>query len=149
MTPIHEIIKKIISDNISNKKFLFSYIQVMWKYIIGEKIASETKVSDLNEKELIVVVYDDELLKVLSKLNFEIAQKIEGILGKDIVKNIIFKRGKRKSNVKKGSMNRQERAEKVEAEPIIQSEFIKDDELRQLFNKAYAQYMKITKLSED
>ncbi len=151
MIPIGKIIKDIISKNASNDKFLTSYLQIIWKNIVGNSIEEVSKINNVKKGVLTVLIFDEKIMKILPKLEKEIIEKINYLLGGNYIKHIIFKKGKKKDiSLKKSKHSYKKRGkEKDDIEKIEEAELIEDGELRDLFNKAYNKFREINASLED
>lgn len=145
MIPIQKILKEIIQNNINNKEFLLSYLQAMWKHIVGDNLVRMIKTTKLEDNTLEIIVYDSELLKILPKLEEDIINNISDLIGKGIITKINFKKGKRavKHIIEHKVVD--ESKEEKETDRITEADLISDDELRELFKRAYNNYKKAIK----
>ena len=143
MIPIHVILKRFITENLDNDEFVQSYLMVLWSRIVGEQVAKVASISNLKGTTLIVHVYDQEWLKVLSRMENEIKEKINSFLPKPLVEHIEFKKAK-KAEKKAVSYDLSiDEKEGQQQNTPKEAEFISDTELKDLFKKAYLRRQKI------
>lgn len=143
MIPIHVILKRFIAENLDNDEFVQSYLMVLWSRIVGEQVAKAASISNLKGTKLIVHVYDQEWLKVLSRMENEIKEKINSFLPKPLVEHIEFKKAKKaEKKAVSYDLSIDEQEGKQQNTPK-EAEFIPDTELKDLFKKAYLRRQKI------
>lgn len=145
MIPIQKVIKQIIQNNINNKKFLLSYLQIMWKHIVGDNVAQMSRVNKLEDDTLEIIVYDSKLLKILPKLEEDIMNNISDLIGKSILRKINFKKGKKAIEHAAEHKLVDDNQKLKGTDLIAEADLINDDELKELFKRAYSNYKKAIK----
>jgi Dna[CI] antecedent, DciA len=146
MIPIHLVLKNFIEANLDNEEFVKAYLVTLWNKIMGADVARVTGVASFAENKLIINVYEQEWLKVLSKMENELKDRINSFLPKALVEHIEFKRTK-KSVKKTAHLDASYGNEKDGngSKTLKEAELIPDSELKEHFKKAYKNLQKIKK----
>lgn len=138
MTPIQAILKKILEEQIDNEEFLFAYLKLIWKKMVGEEISKITEIISYKKNILKIKIYDENWLTALEQIETEIKEKINREIGKEAIKKIEFKKGSKNT---KGNLLMNEKEDRNEGicdfDELKESELIEDPQIKSSFKRVY------------